>query len=58
MPLGKPALAALAILSSRTPGTTCLHPLVYMPSDMPNTMLTVGLAFFQQQMPMAVNSPS
>ena len=49
MPLGKPALAALAIFTFQGAWNDLLHPLVYMPS-VPNTMLTVGLAFFQQQM--------
>src|SRR5512140_1871418 len=48
-PLGKPALAALAIFTFQGAWNDLLHPLVYMPS-VPNTMLTVGLAFFQQQM--------
>ncbi len=49
MPLGKPALAALAIFTFQGAWNDLLHPLVYMPS-VPNTMLTVGLAFFQTQM--------
>lgn len=49
MPLGRPALAALAIFTFQGAWNDLLHPLVYMPS-VPNTMLTVGLAFFQQQM--------
>ena len=49
LPLGKPALAALAIFTFQGAWNDLLHPLVYMPS-VPNTMLTVGLAFFQQQM--------
>ncbi len=49
MPLGKPALAALAIFTFQGAWNDLLHPLVYMPSA-PNTMLTVGLAFFQTQM--------
>ncbi len=48
MPLAKPALAALAIFTFQGAWNDLLHPLVYMPS-VPNTMLTVGLAFFQQQ---------
>lgn len=48
-PLGKPALAALAIFKFQGAWNDLLHPLVYMPS-VPNTTLTVGLAFFQQQM--------
>ena len=49
MPLSKPALAALAIFTFQGAWNDLLHPLVYMPS-VPDTMLTVGLAFFDQQM--------
>ncbi len=49
MPLSKPALAALSIFTFQGAWNDLLHPLVYMPS-VPNTMLTVGLAFFQTQM--------
>jgi len=49
MPLAKPALAALAIFTFQGAWNDLLHPLVYLPS-VPNTTLTVGLAFFQQQM--------
>jgi len=49
MPLSKPALAALAIFTFQGAWNDLLHPLVYMPA-VPNTMLTVGLAFFQMQM--------
>lgn len=49
MPLAKPALAALAIFTFQGAWNDLLHPLVYMPSA-PNTMLTVGLAFFNEQM--------
>jgi multiple sugar transport system permease protein len=49
MPLAKPALAALAIFTFQGAWNDLLHPLVYLPA-VPNTMLTVGLAFFQQQM--------
>lgn len=49
MPLAKPALAALAIFTFQGAWNDLLHPLVYLPS-VPNTVLTVGLAFFQQQM--------
>ena len=49
MPLSKPALAALAIFTFQGAWNDLLHPLVYLPS-VPNTMLTVGLAFFQTQM--------
>ena len=43
-----PALAALAIFTFQGAWNDLLHPLVYMPA-VPNTTLTVGLAFFQQQ---------
>jgi len=49
MPLAKPALAALAIFTFQGAWNDLLHPLIYMPA-VPNTTLTVGLAFFQQQM--------
>jgi len=49
MPLAKPALAALGIFTFQGAWNDLLHPLIYMPAA-PNTTLTVGLAFFQQQM--------
>ena len=49
LPLGKPALAALAIFTFQGAWNDLLRPLVYMP-NVPNTTLTVGLAFFQQQL--------
>jgi len=49
VPLGRPALAALAIFTFQGAWNDLLHPLVYMPA-VPNTTLTVGLAFFQQQL--------
>jgi ABC-type glycerol-3-phosphate transport system permease component len=49
LPLAKPALAALAIFTFQGAWNDLLHPLIYMPA-IPNTTLTVGLAFFQQQM--------
>jgi len=49
MPLSKPALAALAIFTFQGAWNDLLHPLVYMPA-VPDTTLTVGLAFFQQQL--------
>jgi multiple sugar transport system permease protein len=49
MPLARPALAALAIFTFQGAWNDLLHPLVYLPA-VPNTMLTVGLAFFQEQM--------
>jgi ABC-type glycerol-3-phosphate transport system permease component len=49
LPLGKPALAALSIFSFQGAWNDLLRPLVYMP-NVPNTTLTVGLAFFQTQL--------
>jgi multiple sugar transport system permease protein len=49
MPMAKPALAALAIFTFQGAWNDLLHPLIYLPAA-PNTTLTVGLAFFQQQM--------
>jgi multiple sugar transport system permease protein len=49
LPLGKPALAALSIFSFQAAWNDLLRPLVYMP-NVPNTTLTVGLAFFQTQL--------
>ena len=49
LPLGKPALAALAIFTFQGSWNDLLRPLVYMPT-VPNTTLTVGLAFFQTQL--------
>jgi multiple sugar transport system permease protein len=49
IPIAKPALAALAIFTFQGAWNDLLHPLIYMPAA-PNTTLTVGLAFFQQQM--------
>ena len=49
MPLARPAMAALAIFSFKAAWNDLLAPLVYMPA-VPNTTLTVGLAFFQQQL--------
>jgi ABC-type glycerol-3-phosphate transport system permease component len=51
MPLATPALAALAIFTFQGAWNDLLHPLIYLPAA-PNTTLTVGLAFFQQQLRM------
>jgi ABC-type glycerol-3-phosphate transport system permease component len=48
--LAKPAMAALAIFTFHGAWNDLLHPLVYIPTDMHKTTLTVGLAFFQQQL--------
>ncbi len=50
MPLAKPAVAALSIFVFKDAWNDLLHPLVYLPTDMQKTTLTVGLAFFQQQL--------
>jgi len=50
LPLSKPAVAALAIFVFKDAWNDLLHPLVYLPTDMHKTTLTVGLAFFQQQL--------
>jgi multiple sugar transport system permease protein len=52
LPLSKPAVAALAIFVFKDSWNDLLHPLVYLPTDMQKTTLTVGLAFFQQQLQM------
>ncbi len=52
LPLAKPAVAALAIFTFKDSWNDLLHPLVYLPTDMHQTTLTVGLAFFQQQLQM------
>jgi len=52
MPLARPAIAALAIFTFKDAWNDLLHPLVYLPSDMHQTTMTVGLAFFQQQLQM------
>ena len=49
LPLGKPALAALAIFAFQGAWNDLLRPLVYMPA-IPHTTLTVGLSFFQTQL--------
>lgn len=50
MPLSKPAVAALSIFVFKDAWNDLLHPLIYLPTDMRQTTLTVGLAFFQQQL--------
>jgi ABC-type glycerol-3-phosphate transport system permease component len=49
LPLAKPALAALSIFTFQWAWNDLLHPLVYLPTDLHKTTLTVGLALFQQQ---------
>jgi multiple sugar transport system permease protein len=50
LPLARPALAALSIFTFMWSWNDLLHPLVYLPTDLERTTLTVGLAFFQQQL--------
>ncbi|MCA1900451.1 MAG: carbohydrate ABC transporter permease [Chloroflexi bacterium] len=52
LPLSKPAVAALSIFVFKDAWNDLLHPLVYLPTNMHKTTLTVGLAFFQQQLQM------
>lgn len=52
VPLAKPALAALTIFVFKDAWNDLLHPLIYLPTDMKQTTLTVGLAYFQQQLQM------
>lgn len=48
-PLGKPALAALAILVFSGSWNELIRPLIYLPSDQRLTTLTVGLSLYQAQ---------
>jgi len=49
LPLARPALAALAIFVFLQSWNNLLTPLIYLPSDLQQTTLPVGLALFQQQ---------
>jgi multiple sugar transport system permease protein len=49
LPLVRPALAALAIFVFLQSWNNLLTPLIYLPSDLTQTTLPVGLALFQQQ---------
>jgi multiple sugar transport system permease protein len=49
LPLAKPALAALSIFSFLGSWNNLLTPLIYLPSDLQQTTLPVGLALFQAQ---------
>jgi ABC-type glycerol-3-phosphate transport system permease component len=49
LPLARPALAALAIFVFLQSWNNLLTPLIYLPSDLNQTTLPVGLALFQQQ---------
>ena len=50
LPNSRPALAALTIFTFQGAWNDLLHPLIYLPTDLKKTTLTVGLAFFQQQL--------
>jgi len=49
LPLAKPALAALAVFSFLGSRNNLLTPLIYLPSDLQQTTLPVGLSLMQQQ---------
>jgi multiple sugar transport system permease protein len=49
LPLAKPALAALAVFTFLGSWNNLLTPLIYLPSDLEQTTLPVGLALLQQQ---------
>jgi ABC-type glycerol-3-phosphate transport system permease component len=49
LPLAKPALAALTIFTFLFSWNDLLGPLIYLPSDLNKTTITVGLALFQTQ---------
>ena len=49
LPLSKPALAAFAIFAFLFSWNDLFSALIYLPSDMEKTTLTVGLALFQSQ---------
>lgn len=49
LPLARPALAALAIFVFLQSWNNLLTPLIYLPSDLTQTTLPVGLALFQAQ---------
>ena len=49
LPLAKPALAALAIFTFLWTWNDLLRPLIFLPTDLNQTTLTVGLSLFQTQ---------
>ncbi len=49
LPLAKPALAALAIFTFLWSWNDLLRPLIFLPTDLNQTTLTVGLSLFQTQ---------
>jgi ABC-type glycerol-3-phosphate transport system permease component len=49
LPLARPAVAALALFSFMSSWNDLLGPLIYLPTDLNQTTITVGLALFQTQ---------
>jgi ABC-type glycerol-3-phosphate transport system permease component len=49
LPLAKPALATLVIFNFLFSWNDLLAPLIYLPTDLDQTTITVGLALFQTQ---------
>ena len=49
LPLAKPALAALALFTFLGSWNDLLHPLIYLPGDLEQTTIQVGLSLFQVQ---------
>jgi ABC-type glycerol-3-phosphate transport system permease component len=49
LPLGGPALAALAIFTFLASWNDLLRPLIYLPANLDKTTITVGLSLFQTQ---------
>lgn len=49
LPLSRPALAALALFTFLGSWNDLFRPLIYLPADLNQTTLTVGLALFQTQ---------
>lgn len=49
LPLGGPALAALAIFTFLASWNDLLRPLIYLPANLEKTTITVGLSLFQTQ---------
>ncbi|NTU75864.1 MAG: carbohydrate ABC transporter permease [Anaerolineaceae bacterium] len=49
LPLARPALAALGVFTFMGSWNSLLQPLIYLPSDLQRTTITVGLSLFQSQ---------
>jgi multiple sugar transport system permease protein len=49
LPLARPALTALAVFTFMGAWNDLLHPLIYLPSDLEQTTIQVGLSLFQSQ---------